>query len=157
MKRASLLILLLITIACATPQAGTSRNASLPGHGALSIAIDPNPIVARKISGDTYEFPFDVIVRETGGRAVSVNRVNLDVYAFGGVKVGSDSYDAARIASLGYATNVPGNGELRYHFTPRQRVTDDRLFGGVYGEVRVDGSDEPGTPTSASTTVTVTR
>ena len=156
MKRLTVLAILLTTLACATPQAG-SRNASLPGHGAITISIQPNPIVARKVSGDTYEFPFDVVVRETGGRAVTVNRVSLEVYAFGGVKVGSEAYDAARITQLGYSTNVPGNGELRYHFSPTQRVSDDRVFGSVSGEVRVDGSDETGTPTSATTTVTVTR
>jgi hypothetical protein len=157
MKRFTSLSIVLTLLACATPRGGTSRTSSLPGHGAISIAIQPNPIVARKIGGNTYEFPFDVVVRETAGRAVSINRVSLDVYAVGGVRLGSESYDAARIASLGFSTNVPGNGELRYHFSPRQDVGDDRLFGGIYGEVRVDGSDDSGTPTSASTTVTVTR
>jgi hypothetical protein len=157
MKRLAILAISLTMIACATPQAGTSRNASLPGHGAISIAIEPNPIVARPISGNTYEFPLDVVVRETGGRGVTINRVSLEVYAVGGMRVGGESYDGARIKSLGYSTNVPGNGTLRYHFAPRQSVADDRLFGGVHGEVRVDGSDETGTPTSATTTVTVTR
>ncbi len=157
MKRLAVLAVLLTSIACATPRAGTSRDASLPGHGAITITIQPNPIVARHISGNSYEFPFDMVVRETGGRAVTINRVSLEVYAVGGVRVGAESYDAARINSLGYSTNVPGNGELRYHFSPRQSVADDRLFGSVYGEVRVDASDEPGMPTSASTTVTVTR
>ena len=157
MKRLTVLAAVLISIGCATPRAGTSRTSSLPGHGAISIAIQPNPIVARRLGGNTYEFPFDVVVRETSGRAVTINRVTLDVYAVGGMRVGSESYDAARIAALGYSTNVPGNGELRYHFTPRKDVTDDRLFGSVYGEVRVEAADESGTPATASTTVTVTR
>jgi hypothetical protein len=96
-------------------------------------------------------------VRETGGRAVTINRVTLEVFALGGVRVGGENYDGARIRSLGYSTNVPGNGELRYHFAPRQSVSDERLFGGVSGEVRVDASDDTGTPTSATTTITVTR
>jgi hypothetical protein len=79
------------------------------------------------------------------------------VYAVGGLRVGGESYDGARIRSLGYSTNIPGNGELRYHFAPRQSVSDDRLFGSVHGEVRVDASDDTGTPASATTTVTVTR
>jgi hypothetical protein len=147
----------LMLLGCATPNSGASRTASTPGHGAISLSVQPNPIVARKVSGTTYEFPFDVAVRETGGRGVTISSVSVDVYALGGVRVGSDSYDAARIASLGYATSIPGNGELRYHFAPRKDVTDDRLFGGVYGEVRVSASDETGTPASASTRVTVTR
>jgi hypothetical protein len=156
MKRFALIPILLIA-ACATPQPGTSRNASLPGHGAIGISIVPNPIVAHNAGGTTYEFPFDVVVRETGGRAVNINRVIVDVYAPGGVRVGSESYDAARIAALGYSTNVPGNGELRYHFSPRKNVSDERLFSGVYGEVRVEAADDTGTPATATTTVTVTR
>jgi len=157
MKRLTALVLLPLIMACASPRAaGTSRDASIPGHGAITMSIQPNPIVARKVSGDTYEFPFDAVVRETGGRAVTINRVSLEVYALG-IKVGSEAYDAARIAQLGYSTNVPGNGELRYHLAPTKSVGDDRLFDSVYGEVRVDGSDETGTPTSATTRVTVTR
>ena len=157
MKRLAVLTVLLTMLACAAPQAGTSRNTAQPGHGAISLTIQPNPIVARKASGDNYEFPFDAIVRESGGHAVTISRVSLDVYAVAGLKVGSESYDAARIGQLGYSTTVPANGELRYHFTPAKSVGDDRLFGSVYGEVRVEGTDDTGTPTSASTTVTVSR
>jgi hypothetical protein len=157
MKRFTILAISLTILACATPRNGTSRSASLPGHGAISMAIEPNPIVARPVSGSTYEFPFDVVVRETAGRAVTINRVSLEVYAVGGMRVGGENYDGAHITSLGYSTNVPGNGELRYHFAPRQSVADERLFGSVYGEVRVSASDETGTPASATTTITVTR
>ena len=156
MKRLAFLAILLTAMACASPRAG-SRSDAQPGHGALTITIQPNPIAARKVSGETYEFPFDAIVRETGGRAVTISRVSIDVYAVAGLKVGSESYDAARINQLGYSTTVPANGELRYHFSPRQNVSDDRLFSSVSGEVKVDGTDDSGTPTSASTTVTVSR
>lgn len=118
----------------------------------------PNPIVAQKVSGNTYDFPFDVIVRETGGHAVTINRVTADIYAsVGGIKIGSESYDAAKIRALGYSTSIPANGELRYHFAPRKTVQDERLFGGVYGDVRADATDESGTATSATVRVTVTR
>ena len=157
MKRLAVVALVLTVAACASPRAGTSRSSGQPGHGAIAITIDPNPIVARNAGGSTYEFPFDVIVRETGGRPVTVSRVTLDVYAVGGLRVGSESYDAARINSLGYQTAVPAGGQLRYHFSPRQNVSDERLFGSVYGEVRVEGTDDTGTATSASTTVTVRR
>ena len=157
MKQLSLFAIAFALFACATPQAGTSRNSSTPGHGAISVTVQPNPIVARNVGGSTYEFPFDVSVRETGGRGVTINSVSLDIYAPGGIRLGSDTYDAARIAALGYATNIPGNGELRYHFAPRRDVTDERLFNGVYGEVHVGAADDTGTPTTAKTTVTVTR
>jgi len=152
-----LIVTLLLWVACKSPQPGTSRTASLPGHGAISIQVVPNPIVARPAGGNAYDFPLDVIVHETGGRAVTVSRVRATVYGPAGVRLGDQTWDAAQIASGGFATNLPGNGELRYHFAPRQQVTDDRLFGGVYGEVRVSAADETATPATATTTVTVTR
>src|SRR5262245_8728046 len=101
MKHFAFAAILLTFIGCATPRAGSSRTSSQPGHGAISIAITPNPIVARNAGGSTYESPFDVSVRETGGCAVTVSRVSLDVYAVGGVRLGSESYDPDRIRSLG--------------------------------------------------------
>lgn len=154
MKRVALLPVVLLIISCAGGRGGTT---SLPGHGAITIQIVPNPIVATRVSGNTYDFPFDVVVRETGGRPVDVTRVSAEVYALGGIRLGSESYDAARINSLGYSTRVPAGGELRYHFSPRKSVPDDRLFGGVSADLRVEARDDTGTPTTASTTVTVRR
>jgi hypothetical protein len=149
-------VLLLLLAACQTPHPG-SRTISLPGHGAISVQVAPNPIVATRVSGNTYDFPVDVIVRETGGRAVTVNRVSVDVYGPAGIRVGSESWDASRIAAAGFPTNLRGNGEVRYHFTPRQSVPDERLFSSITAQLRVDAYDETNTPTSATTTVTVTR
>src|ERR1043165_7655766 len=135
----------LYVCACSSGTPGATRTSNVPGHGALSVV--PNPIVAQKVSGSTYDFPFDVVVRETGGHPVTISRVSADIYApVGGIKVGSESYDAANISSLGYSTSIPANGELRYHFAPRKTVQDERLFGGVYGDVRADATDESGTP-----------
>jgi len=157
MKLLAVTALCSLVFACATSQPGTSRTASAPGHGAISMTINPNPVIAHNVSGTTYDFPFDVIVRETAGHPVTITGVTADVYAIGGLKVGSDTYDAARIKSLGYATSVPANGELRYHFAPRKNVTDDRVFGSITANVRVDATDETGTSTNATTTVSVTR
>jgi hypothetical protein len=151
-----LIVLLLLFFACKTPQPG-SRTISLPGHGAISVRVVPNPIVATRVSGNTYDFPLDMIVHETGGRAVTVSRVSVNVYGPAGIRVGSDSWDAARISSAGYSTNLPGNGEVRYHFAPRESVPDERLFSSISAELRVDAYDDTNTPTSATTTVTVTR
>ena len=153
----STLSALSLVTACATPRAGASRSSSQPGHGAVSMQIVPNPIVATPVSGSTYDFPFDVVVRETGGHPLTVRQIVLDVFAFGGLKVASESYDAARISALGYPTTIPANGDLRYHLAPRKEVSDDRLFGSVTGQVRIEATDDSGAPTNASTTVTVTR
>ncbi|MGZ8869276.1 MAG: hypothetical protein ACXW2P_13110 [Thermoanaerobaculia bacterium] len=156
MKRAiALFPLLLLSTFCAGR--GGQGPVSQPGHGAIAIQIVPNPIVAHKVSGNTYDFPFEVVIREIGGRPVEIARVSADVYALGGIRVAEESYDAAKIRSLGYATSLSANGELRYKFAPRKSVPDDRLFGGVSAELRVEARDDSGTPANATTEVTVRR
>ena len=156
MKRA-VLFLFVLTTACASHSAGTTQSSSQPGHGAISMTVVPNPIVATSLGGNMYEFPFEVVLRETGGHPVNITRVSADVYALGSVRVAEESYDAAKINSLGYSTSIPANGERRYAFRPRKEVTDERLFGGVTAEVRVDAVDDTGTATSATTIVGVRR
>lgn len=143
--------------ACAATQAPSLKTATVPGHGTISISVVPNPIRAEKFSGDEYDFPFEVVLRETGGHPVKINRITADVKALGTIPVASESYDAARIATLGYATTIPAEGELRYRFNPRKSVPDDRLFGNVSADVTVDGTDDLGTPAQARTRVTVQR
>ena len=58
---------------------------------------------------------------------------------------------------MGYDTSLGANSETRYRFAPRKEVPDDRLFGGVSAELRVDATDDSGTATSATTRVTVRR
>ena len=157
MKRLSLVPVLLLATYCSSSSGPASQSTAQPGHGAITIQVVPNPIVAQSAGGNAYVFPFDVVVRETGGRAVNVTRVTADVTALGGIPVDSESYDAARINSLGYGTSLPANGELRYHFSPKKSVPDERLFGGVSADLKVDAVDDSGTPASARTTVTVTR
>jgi hypothetical protein len=157
MKRIAVFPLLLILAACQTSQPGSGRTSSLPGHGAISLQVVPNPIVAMPAGGNNYDFPVDVIVHETGGRGVTVNRVTASVYGPGGIKLGDQTWDAAQIKDAGFPTNLPGNGEVRYHFVPRKSVPDDRLFGSVHAELRVDAYDDTNTPTSATTSVSITR
>jgi hypothetical protein len=157
MKRVTLLLsLALLAAACggSGPRGGVS---SVPGHGAITITIEPNPIRATRVSGNTYDFPFEVVIRETGGRPVEISRVTADVLFAGGLRLANESYDAARIRQLGFNTTVPPNGELRYRFSQRREVPDERLFSGVSAELRVEGRDDTGTATTAGTTVTVTR
>ncbi|HET8775788.1 MAG TPA: hypothetical protein VFP80_18465 [Thermoanaerobaculia bacterium] len=154
-RRIALLGALIVLAACASgPQSGTT---SVPGRGALAVEIVPNPIRATLVSGTTYDFPFEVVLRETGGRPVTVTNVTATVQLPGGFPVAREAYDAERIRSLGYGTTVPANGVLRYRFAPRKEVPDERLFGGVSAQLRVEGADDGGTPASASTVVTITR
>jgi hypothetical protein len=154
--RLRLLTLSVLVAACAHHAA---QSIPRSGHGAISLSIAPNPIVAQPVSGRTanlYEFPFDIVVRETGGHPLTINGVSLTVYAFG-LPVNADKYDSAQIAALGFPTDVPANGELRYHLHPRRAVTDERLFSSISAAVRIDATDDTATPTTASTTVSVSR
>lgn len=157
MKRLISIPLLLTIAACSSSRAGDTRQTAQAGHGAVSIQVVPNPVVAKRVSGSTYDFPFDVVIRETAGRAITISRVTADVYALGGIHVADETYDQAKIRSLGYSTNVPGNGELRYRFAPRKNVPNDGLFNGVSAKIRVDAYDDTNTPTSATVIVTVER
>lgn len=158
MKRFLLLSMLTVALAgCGSSGGVTSTPAAVPGRGALDIHVVPNPIVATRVSGETYEFPFEVVVRETGGQRVDINRVSANVVALGALPIASETYDAAKIRSLGFQTSVPANGELRYRFTQRRDVPDDRLFGSVSADLRVDAVDANGNNVDAGTKVTVTR
>jgi hypothetical protein len=156
MKRLALIALVLLPLACAT-RPGTNKSTSTPGHGAIKLTITPNPVLATNVGGNAYEFPFDAVVRETGGHPVTIERVSANVYAGGGIPVATESYDAAKIQSLGFATSIPAKGEIHYHFNPRKDVPDANLFSSVYGDVRVEAIDDNGARASTTTTITVKR
>lgn len=155
-NRAVLVSLALLASFCAGGR-GNTGNTSVAGHGAITVQVLPNPIVATRVRGSTYDFPFEVVLRETGGHPVDIDRVTATVFALGGIQVGTETYDAAKIASLRYSARVPANGELRYRFNPRRDVTSDLLFQGVSADIRVDGHGDTGTPAQAATRVTVNR
>jgi hypothetical protein len=155
MRRIAILALALLPLACATPRGGTNKSTSTPGRGAIKLTITPNPVVATNVGGTTYEFPFDAVVTETGGHPVTIERVTANVFAAGGIPVATESYDAAKIQSLGFATAIQAKGEIHYHFAPRKDVPDERLFTSVYGDIRVEGIDDNGSRTSTTTTITL--
>ncbi|HUF17450.1 MAG TPA: hypothetical protein VMS12_05325 [Thermoanaerobaculia bacterium] len=143
---------------CGTTQDTVIQDTQVRPVGALSVRVVPNPIVARRTSGEMWTFPFDVVVQETGGSSVQVQRVTIRVTAFGSIPVYSDTQDAAEIRTRGYPTEVPANGELRYRFSPTREVPDERLFGGVQAELVVDAVNDRGQAIPpARTTVSVTR
>lgn len=147
----------LLALALTACNSATDGVTSVPGHAAISIQVVPNPILATRVSGDTYDFPFEVVVRETAGRPATVQTVSISVIGPLGLKLHDETWDAARIRSLGYDTALRGNSELRYRFAPRKEVPDDRLFSSVSAELKVLAVDDSGTPTSATTSVTVRR
>ncbi len=146
--------LLLALSACSGAPSGIT---AVPGHGVVAIEVVPNPIAATQVTGNTYDFPFEVVVRQTGGRPTTVQRITAKVTFGGGLTLANESWDADRIRSMGFNTTLGPNSEVRYRFTPREDVPDDRLFGGVSAELKVEATDDTGTATSATTSVTVRR
>ena len=67
MKRLAIIALVCLPLACATNRPGTNKSTTTPGHGAIKLEITPNPVVATNAGGSTYNFPFDVMIKETGG------------------------------------------------------------------------------------------
>lgn len=157
---AALLLLLVALAGCSsgsTIDTSDDPVRSPAARGAIEIVVSPNPIVATNRSGDVYDFPFTVMIREVGGARVEVDRVRLDVLAFGAVNVYSVTYGRNDIVQRGYPATIEANGELRYSFNPRKEVPDDRLFSGVKGEIVAEGRDAMGNPVRSSVTVSVTR
>jgi len=95
------------------------------------------------------------VVKETGGHPVTIERVTANVFTAGGIPVATESYDAAKIQSLGFATAVQAKGEIHYHFAPRKDVPNEGLFTSVYGDIRVEGIDDNGSRTTTTTTITL--
>jgi len=157
MKRLALIALVCLPLACASQRPGTNKSTATPGRGAIKLTVTPNPVVGTNAGGSSYDFPFDVEVKETGGHPVTIDKVTASVYAGGGIPVATESYDAAKIKSLGFATSIQSKGVIRYHFNPRKDVTDDHLFSSIYGDVRVEGLDDNGARVSSMTTITVTK
>lgn len=150
-------LLLVITISGCSSSGGSDTTAVRSGQGSLAITVTPNPIRAQQVSGDVYDFPFEIIVTERGGADVTIDRVSVDVTALGGLNIYSESYDRAEIERRGFATRIPAGGQVRYSFNPRKDVPDDRLFSAVEADLSVSGTDGSGSRTTARTSVTVRR
>lgn len=149
----------LMLAGCGTTQDTVIQEPQIPRPtGSLSVSVVPNPIVARPAGGEQYSFPFEVVVRETGGSDVSIQRVSINVTALGGIPVYSDTQEAAEIRERGYPTEIRANQEVRYRFSPTREVPDERLFGGVAAELVVEAINDRGQAVpSARTRVSVTR
>ncbi len=128
-----------------------------PEPARLTLRVTPNPIVATPLDGDRYQFDFELEIREEGGSDVTIDRVSADVVAFGGLRIASRKMDAAEIARRGYATSVGAKRSVRYVFSQKHDVPDDRLLESVKAELLIEGTDALGNPTTARASVGVIR
>lgn len=157
MRRTPLLALLIVAAAACVRAPAPAPTPGTEARGALRISVDPNPIVAISVSGETYEFPFTIRLTETGGATVTVERVGIDVLTVGGLKVYSTELTSAEIDRRGYSRTIAPHGEVRYSMRPRQQVPDERLFTSVWAELWAEGRDAGGHAISTRTRVTLTR
>jgi hypothetical protein len=149
-------LLLLFAAGCVRPAPPPSpMPAGDAPRGVLQIVVEPNPIVAIPVEGDTWQFPITLRIRELGGADVEIERVGVDVFAVAGLKVYSTTLDQGDIDARGFTRRLPANGEIRYRITPRQKIPDARLFSSVVAELWVEGTDARGATPSTRTRVSV--
>jgi hypothetical protein len=150
MRRLALPLLLILVAGCASTVPPAQRP---PGR--LAIEIDPNPIEARHLGNDVYELVFDVAIREVGGNDVTIDRVNAEAVAFGGLRIARATLDRDEIRRRGYPSTVKAGKEIRYSFIESRALPDERLLDSVRAEVVIEATDAAGRPTSTRTTVTI--
>ncbi len=120
-------ILLILYSACAAVPAETP--AILKGH--LVLDVDPNPLPARRVGNDLYEFAFDIIMREAGGVDVRIDDFTVDAIAFKTVTVHSQTFPARYITDRGYPAAIAAGKYLRFSFVKRWNIPTPLLLSGA--------------------------
>lgn len=148
----SLLVVLLV--GCS----GNSDTPTTPGRGALTMTVNPNPIVATRVAGtdNTYDFPFEIVLRETGGQTVTLKSLRVDVKTLG-IRVLSKTYDATYLRDNRYPLVIPAGGTVRYVFKLRDDAPDAAFSTNVEADLQAEGVDDKGNVVRQSKTVSVTR
>lgn len=141
---------------CSASRRGSAGPVAVPGRAVLQIIVEPNPIVAQHVSGNTYDFPFEIGIAERGGVPVEIQRVGISA-GLGGINMYSRAYNRDEIVRRGYPTSLPANGEVRYKLSPRQQVPNESLFSVASAEMFAEGTDGNGNPVRATTRVTLSR
>jgi len=137
---------------------GKLETPTSPGRGSLSVTVKPNPILALRVAGSngTYDFPFEVILTETGGQTVTLTALRVDVKALG-ITVSSRSYDASYLRSRNESPVIPANSTVHYSFNPREEAPDAIFSSIVEADIRVEGVDAKGQAVRQTKTVSVRR
>lgn len=119
-------VLLVLSVSCTvTPE----KPAILKGH--LIVDTDPNPLIAKKVAEDLYEFSFDIIMREGGGVDVRIEDFTVSAIAFKTVPVQSQTFPARYITDRGYPAAIGAGKYLRFRFVKRWRIPARLLLSGA--------------------------
>lgn len=130
----------LILAACSTLE--TEKPAVMKGR--LVLEVEPNPIVATRISEKLWEFPFDIVMREAGGVDLRIESFTIDVYVLGAIHVFSAPYEGSVITQKGYPDRIEAGQFRRFPFKLRREVPNDVLFKGAYADVTAETLDAMG-------------
>jgi len=115
-----------------------------PLRGRLVLEVEPNPIRAIAIGENLYELNFDIIMREEGGRAVTIEDFTLEAVAFHTVTMQSQTFPASFITERGYAASIEAGKYLRFSFTKRWHLPTRLLLSGASARVRARTRDASG-------------
>lgn len=124
---ASALLLLLTGAGCAG--LATESPAARKGH--LDLDVVPNPLVARQVADDLYEFEFDIVMRESGGIAVRIENFTVEAIAFRTIPMQTQTFPASYISDRGFPTTVEAGKVLRFSFVKRWNIPSRLLLSGA--------------------------
>lgn len=113
-------------------------------RGRLVLEVQPNPIQAVPVGEDLYEMKFDIIMREEGGVAVSIEDFTVEAIAFRSVTVQSQTFPPSFITDRGYPASIQAGKYLRFSFTKRWQIPSRLLLSGASARVRARTRDANG-------------
>ena len=113
-------------------------------RGQLVLEVVPNPIRAVPLGDDLYELTFDIVMREAGGVAVTIEDFTVDAIAFRTVTVESQTFPATFITDRGYPASIEAGKYLRFSFTKRWNLPGRLLLSGASARVRARTHDANG-------------
>jgi hypothetical protein len=122
----------------------------------LQFDIYPNPIIALPVSGNVYDFPFEISLRELGGSDVEIDAIRVEV-RMRGIPIFTQAFDETELTRRGYPSRIPANGNAQFRFSPRREIPPDFVLQQVVAAIVISGMDESGRRTEATTTVRIRR
>lgn len=125
-KHAAAAVLILL---CGCSSMPHESPAVYKGH--LELDVAPNPLQARRVGEDVYEFTFDIIMREAGGVGVRIEDFTVDAIAFKTVTVRSETFPAKYITDRGYPASIAAGKYLRFSFVKRWKIPAPLLLSGA--------------------------
>ncbi len=132
----------------------TPESVSVPVRGQIDLDIQPNPVRAKRVDGETWTFPFEVVLREVGGVDIEIEEIRARV-TVGGIAVLTQVVDPEEGERRGYDMTIEAGGVLHAGFSPTRAVPDARLLEMARAELTVVAVDRYGRRSEASRTVRV--